>query len=119
MRVCVLLFSSVWDLLLWTANEKLLKEEDPPLFSEESIGYLSKRCAICNMRQIGSNAITGIKMDEIEQKDGKEARRQIEQSLIKPSEHLLMLNQADLSPRTVSALCFSCLFFLKSGEVPC
>lgn len=35
-------------------------------------------------------------MDEIEQKDGKEARRQIEQSLIKPSEHLQMLNQADL-----------------------
>jgi len=38
----VLLFSGVWRLLLWTADEKLAKGEDPPLFSEESIGYLSK-----------------------------------------------------------------------------
>lgn len=40
--VCALLFSNVPDLLLWTANEKLSKEEDPPLFSVESMGYLSK-----------------------------------------------------------------------------
>lgn len=48
------------------------------------------------MRQISSNEITGIKMDEMEQEDGKEATRQIGQSLIKPSKHLLTLNQADL-----------------------
>lgn len=44
MRACVcVLFSSVWDLLLWTADEKQLKEEDPPLFSEKSIESLSKK----------------------------------------------------------------------------
>lgn len=48
------------------------------------------------MRQISSNQIMGIKMDETEQKGGEEVRRQIEPSLIKPREHLLMLNQSDL-----------------------
>lgn len=48
------------------------------------------------MRQISSNQITEIKMDETEQKGGEEVRRQIEPSLIKPREHLLMLNQSDL-----------------------
>lgn len=76
-----------------------------------------KRCTICNMRQISSNEITGIKMDEIEQRDGKEASRRIEQSLIRLSEHLLTLNQADLYPRTLSTLCFSWLYLL--GEVLC
>lgn len=81
------------------------KKEDPPLFSEESIGYLSKRCAICNMRQISSNEITGIEMAETEQKDGKELQRQTETSLIKPSEHLSMLNRADLYFHAVCTLC--------------
>lgn len=35
------------------------------------------------MREISSNEITGIKMDEKEQNVWKEARRPIEQSLIK------------------------------------
>lgn len=50
---------------------------------EESIGYLSKRCAICNMRQMSSNEITGIQMDGIEQRGWKETMRRSERSLIK------------------------------------
>lgn len=42
MHVCLLLFCRVWDLLLWTGDEKPSEEDDPPLFSEESKGYLSK-----------------------------------------------------------------------------
>ena len=76
--VCVTIQRRVWDLLLWPADEKLSKDRDSSLFSEESIGYLSKRCDVCNMRLISSNEITGIKMDETEQKDRKETRRRTE-----------------------------------------
>lgn len=96
-HACMLLLSRVWD----------LQEEDPPLFCEESIGYLSKRFAICNVRQMSSNEITGIEMSETEQRDGKELQRQTETSLKKPSEHLSMLNRAD--PHSC-AVCTLCLF---------
>ena len=72
---------------------------------EESIGYLSNRCAICNMRQVSSNEITGIQMDGIEQKGWKETMRRSERSLIKKkkkktqAKHLLMPNRADLCRR--------------------
>lgn len=40
--VCLPMFCRVCDLLLWTGDEKPSEEDDPPLFSEESKGYLSK-----------------------------------------------------------------------------
>lgn len=48
----------------WTVNEKLSQEEDPPLFWEGINRIPIKRCTIWNMREISSNKITGIKMDE-------------------------------------------------------
>lgn len=44
-------------------------------------------------------------MAETEQRDGKESQRQMETSLIKPSEHLSMLNRADLYSCAVCTLC--------------
>lgn len=63
--VCVLVFSSVpGPPPPRTVNEKLSQEEDPPLFWEGINRIPIKRCTIWNMREISSNQITGIKMDE-------------------------------------------------------